>query len=55
MLRVSTGSHALLLPGDLDAAAERELLARLPAGALASEVVLIEPPGGRGRIQSPSG
>jgi competence protein ComEC len=41
VLRVSTGSHALLLAGDLDAAAERELLARLPPGALASEVVLM--------------
>jgi competence protein ComEC len=41
VLRVSTGSHALLLPGDLDAAAERELLARLPPGALAGEVVLM--------------
>ncbi len=29
------------MPGDLDAAAERELLARLPPGALASEVVLM--------------
>ena len=41
VLRVSAASHALLLAGDLDAAAERELLARLPPGALASDVVLM--------------
>ena len=51
VLRVSTGSHALLLPGDLDAAAERELLARLPPGALASEVVLMSRQAGCRRVQ----
>jgi competence protein ComEC len=40
VLRVSTGA-ALLLPGDLDSAAEHALLARLPSGALASDIVLI--------------
>jgi competence protein ComEC len=40
-LRVVAGRHALLLGGDLDAAAERDLLSRLPAGALASDAVLM--------------
>ncbi len=41
VLRVSAGEQALLLAGDLDAAAEGELLARLPPRALASDVVLM--------------
>ncbi|HET9865012.1 MAG TPA: DNA internalization-related competence protein ComEC/Rec2 [Steroidobacteraceae bacterium] len=40
-LRVSVNGHSLLLPGDLDDRAERDLLSRLPPGALASEVVLL--------------
>ena len=39
-VRIIAGGHALLLPGDLDADGERELLARLPHG-LASDVVVI--------------
>ena len=41
VLRVSVGERALLLGGDLDADGERDLVARLPAGALASDVVFI--------------
>jgi len=41
VLRVSAGGHAILLGGDLPAAAERGLVARVPAGALESAVVLI--------------
>ena len=41
VLRVSASGHALLLAGDLDARAERELLARLPLRALASDVALM--------------
>jgi len=41
VLRAAAGGHALLLGGDLDAAAERDLLSRLPAGALASDAVLM--------------
>jgi competence protein ComEC len=41
VLRIATGAHAVLLPGDLDAAAERQLKSRLAAGALASDVVLM--------------
>jgi competence protein ComEC len=41
VLRVVAGGHALLLGGDLDAPAERDLLSRLPAGALASDAVLM--------------
>jgi competence protein ComEC len=40
-LRVSVGSHAILLGGDLDVAAERGLVARIAPGTLASDVVLI--------------
>ena len=40
-LRVSVGSHGILLAGDLDIAAERELVRRLPRGALASDAVLM--------------
>jgi competence protein ComEC len=40
-LRVAVGPHAILLGGDLDARAERALLSRLPAGRLASDVVLM--------------
>jgi competence protein ComEC len=40
VLRVSVGHHSVFLAGDLDARAERELLARWP-DALASEVMLI--------------
>jgi beta-lactamase superfamily II metal-dependent hydrolase len=38
---VSAGSHAILLGGDLDAAAERGLVGRLAPDALASTVVLM--------------
>lgn len=41
VLRVVAGGHALLLGGDLDATAERDLLSRLPTGTLASDVVLM--------------
>jgi competence protein ComEC len=40
-LRVSVGEHAILLGGDLPAAAERGLVARLPPGSLESDVVLV--------------
>ena len=40
-LRVSVGERALLLGGDLDAEGERNLVARLPSAALASDVVII--------------
>ncbi len=41
MLRMSAGGHVLFAGGDLDAAAERELLARLPPPALASDVAIL--------------
>ncbi len=41
VLRVSAGAHAILLGGDIDASAERRLVARVEPGALASDVVLI--------------
>jgi competence protein ComEC len=41
VLRLSVGSHAILLGGDIDAAAERRLVARVAPGALASDAVLI--------------
>jgi competence protein ComEC len=41
VLRVVSGARSILLAGDLDAPAERALLARLPAGALASDVVIL--------------
>ena len=41
LLRVSVGAHGLLLAGDLDAAAEHTLLARLPAGRIASDAVIM--------------
>ena len=40
-LRVSAGTHAILIAGDLDAAAERALIARLPPHTLASDAVLM--------------
>jgi competence protein ComEC len=40
VLRVSAGVHGILLAGDLDAAAERALVSRVP-GELASDVVLM--------------
>jgi len=40
-LRVSAGAHALLVGGDLDADAERGLAARLGAGRLASDAVVL--------------
>ena len=40
VLRVSVGEHALLLPGELDAASERALAQRLPAGRR-NDVVLV--------------
>jgi len=39
-LRVSAGAHGILLAGDIDAAAERALVSRIP-GELASDVVLL--------------
>ncbi len=41
VLRVVAGGRAILLAGDLDLVAERALVARLPAGALASDVVVL--------------
>jgi competence protein ComEC len=41
VLRVSSRAGTLLLAGDLDAAAERELLARHPREALSADVVVI--------------
>jgi competence protein ComEC len=41
LLRVFVPGHAILLAGDLDAAAESALLARLLPGALVSDVVVI--------------
>ncbi|MBC8025353.1 MAG: DNA internalization-related competence protein ComEC/Rec2, partial [Steroidobacteraceae bacterium] len=41
VLRVASGARAILLAGDLDVSAERALLGRLPAGALASDVVVL--------------
>jgi competence protein ComEC len=41
VLRVAVGEHAILLAGDLNAAAELALRARLPRSALASEVVFM--------------
>jgi competence protein ComEC len=40
-LRVSTSRHSVLLGGELDAAAERQLLARLPRRSLSSDVTVI--------------
>jgi competence protein ComEC len=40
-MRIVTGAHALLVGGDLDAAAERTLVSRLSARRLASDVVII--------------
>jgi len=41
VLRVSVGGHGVLLAGDLDAAAERALVRRLPAGALVSDAAIM--------------
>jgi competence protein ComEC len=41
LLRISVGTHSVLLAGDLDAAAERALVRRLPTGTLASDAVLM--------------
>ena len=41
LLRVTAGERVLLLGGDLDLASERDLLARLPAHALASDTVVL--------------
>jgi len=41
VMRVSVGEHAILLGGDLSAAAERGLAARLPPHTLESTVVLV--------------
>jgi competence protein ComEC len=40
-LRVAAGAHALLIGGDLDAAAERALVSRLDARTLASDAVIL--------------
>jgi competence protein ComEC len=44
-LRLSVGAHAILLGGEFDGAAERELVARVAPGALASDAVIISRPG----------
>jgi len=41
ILRISVGAHAILLGGDADSAAERGLVARLGARALASGAVIV--------------
>ena len=41
VLRVTAGAHSLLLAGDLDTSAERQLLARLAPRSLASDVVVM--------------
>jgi competence protein ComEC len=41
VLRIVTGSHSLLLGGDLDVDAERDLLARLPRGSFAGDVTVL--------------
>ncbi|MEJ0084344.1 MAG: DNA internalization-related competence protein ComEC/Rec2 [Pseudomonadota bacterium] len=41
VLRVSVDGHGVVLAGDMDAAAERGLLRRLPAGSLASEAAVL--------------
>jgi competence protein ComEC len=41
VLRISTGGWSMLLPGDMDVNAERDLLSRLPDGELGSDVVLL--------------
>ena len=41
VLRMSVGGHVLFAGGDLDTAAERELLARLSPRALASDVTIL--------------
>lgn len=41
VLRIVAGARSILLAGDLDIPAERALLARLPAGALKSDVVVL--------------
>src|SRR6185503_1809524 len=40
-LRVAAGGHALLIGGELDAAAERALVGRLEARRLASDAVIL--------------
>jgi competence protein ComEC len=41
VLRVSVDGHGVLLTGDLDAAAERDLVRRLPPGSLASDAAIM--------------
>jgi competence protein ComEC len=41
VLHATAGTHSLLLAGDLDSDAERQLLARMPSRMLASDVALI--------------
>jgi competence protein ComEC len=41
VLRVAAGARGIVLAGDMDLAAERELIARLPRGRLESDVVLM--------------
>jgi len=41
LLRVSVGSHGILMAGDLDTASERTLVSRLGPGELTSDVVLM--------------
>jgi competence protein ComEC len=48
VLRIAAGGHALLLPGDLDARAERELLARWPPGLTHDVVVMSRQAGAAG-------
>jgi competence protein ComEC len=41
VLRVAAGRHGIVLAGDMDVDAERELIARLPKGFLESAVILL--------------
>ncbi len=47
VLRVSAGSHAVLLTGDIQAAAEQALLARMGAGRLRATVLVVPHHGSR--------
>jgi competence protein ComEC len=47
VLRVAAGARGIVLTGDMDHAAERELISRLPRGLLESDVVLMSRQGSR--------
>lgn len=47
VLRVGAGAHAMLLAGDIQSAAEAQLLAREPASALHADVLLVPHHGSR--------